>query len=143
MAAAATVSTHSWPSNLSLHMALPSPAPPFSTRARFVSRDTAHRSSLAVYNALAVARFLLEREDVEAVRYPGLPSDPSHALAKRQMRRFGPVVTFDLGSKGRAERFLAKAKLIWEATSFGGCPRSFSVAIAFALRPRQADEQRP
>jgi cystathionine gamma-lyase len=71
-------------------------------------------------SALTVARLLLEREDVEAVRYPGLPSDPSHALAKRQMRRFGPVVTFDLGSEARAERFLAEADLIWEATSFGG-----------------------
>ena len=71
-------------------------------------------------NALAVARFLSERPDVQAVRYPGLPSDPAHALASRQMRRFGPVLTFDLGSAERASRFLAAADLIWEATSFGG-----------------------
>ena len=71
-------------------------------------------------NALAVARLLSKRPDVEAVRYPGLPSDPSHPLAKRQMRRFGPVVTFALGSAGQADRFLAAAELVWEATSFGG-----------------------
>ena len=71
-------------------------------------------------NALAVAGFLLAREDVVGVRYPGLPSDPAHALANRQMRRFGPVLAFDLGSADRANRFLAAADLIWEATSFGG-----------------------
>jgi cystathionine gamma-lyase len=71
-------------------------------------------------NALALARLLAGREDVAGVRYPGLPGDPAHAVAARQMRRFGTVVSFDLGSRGRAERFLSAAELVTESTSFGG-----------------------
>jgi cystathionine gamma-lyase len=70
-------------------------------------------------NALALAELLAARDDVESVRYPGLPQDPSHAVASRQMRRFGPVVCFDLGSEARAQAFLAACELVIEATSFG------------------------
>jgi cystathionine gamma-lyase len=69
-------------------------------------------------NALALAKLLSGR--VEALRYPGLPSDPAHELARRQMRRFGTVLCFDLGSRERAEAFLEAAELVTEATSFGG-----------------------
>jgi len=71
-------------------------------------------------NALAIAEGLARRDDVGSVRYPGLPDDPGHATAGRQMRRFGTIVSFDLGSRGRAEAFLAAAELVTEATSFGG-----------------------
>jgi cystathionine gamma-lyase len=70
--------------------------------------------------ALALASMLLERGDVSGVRYPGLPSDSAHAVASRQMSRFGSVVIFDLGTRERAERFLAGCELVAEATSFGG-----------------------
>jgi cystathionine gamma-lyase len=70
-------------------------------------------------NALALAELLASRSDVSGVRYPGLPGDPSHETAARQMRRFGPVVCFDLGSAERAQAFLAAAELVAEATSFG------------------------
>jgi len=87
----------------------------------------AHRSlpTLAVRlermcdNALAVARLLAGRDDVEDVRYPGLPSDPGHEVARRQMSGYAMVVSFDLGSAERAERFLAAARLVTDATSFG------------------------
>ncbi|MGY0492925.1 cystathionine gamma-lyase [Streptomyces sp. WG-D5] len=71
-------------------------------------------------NALAVAEALLERADVSGVRHPGLPGDPSHAVAARQMRRFGCVVSFELPSRARAERFLEALTLVDDATSFGG-----------------------
>jgi cystathionine gamma-lyase len=71
-------------------------------------------------NALALAEFLADRDDVTGVRYPGLPGDPGHEIARRQMRGFGTVVVFDAGSRERAERLLASAELITEATSFGG-----------------------
>jgi cystathionine gamma-lyase len=71
-------------------------------------------------NALRIASFLASRPEVRGVRYPGLPDDPAHGLAKRQMRRFGSVIAFDLGSREAAERFLAACTLIGEATSFGG-----------------------
>jgi cystathionine gamma-lyase len=71
-------------------------------------------------NALALAELLAERDDVLAVRYPGLPGDPAHAVAARQMRRFGPVVSFTLRDAATAQRFLDAAELVVEATSFGG-----------------------
>jgi cystathionine gamma-lyase len=88
----------------------------------------AHRS-LATYalrvergsaNALALAELLSGRDDVAGVRYPGLPGDPGHDTARRQMRGFSTVIAFDLGARERAERFLAEAELITEASSFGG-----------------------
>ena len=70
-------------------------------------------------NPIAIARLLAARDDVETVRYPGLPSDPGHDVARRQMRGYGAVVSFDLGSEERAERFLSGARLVTDATSFG------------------------
>ncbi|RII11880.1 Methionine gamma-lyase [Streptomyces sp. YIM 130001] len=71
-------------------------------------------------NALAVAEALRARTDVTGLRHPGLGDDPAHAVAARQMRRFGSVVSFTLESRERAERFLAALRLVEEATSFGG-----------------------
>jgi cystathionine gamma-lyase len=78
------------------------------------------RLERASANALAVARLLAARSDVAGVRYPGLPGDPGHEIAHRQMSGFGTIVVFDLGSRGRAERFLERAELITQASSFGG-----------------------
>ena len=69
--------------------------------------------------ALALAERLIYRGDVSNVRYPGLPGDPAHQVARRQMRRFGTVVCFTLGSRERAESFLAACRLVAQATSFG------------------------
>ena len=67
------------------------------------------------------ASFALEgRDDVLSVRYPGLPSDPGHLVAARQMQRFWPVVSFTLRDADTANRFLDAAELVVEATSFGG-----------------------
>ncbi|MFH9430176.1 cystathionine gamma-lyase [Streptomyces sp. NPDC017615] len=70
--------------------------------------------------ALAVAEALRGRPEVSGLRYPGLPDDPSHAVASRQMRRFGCVVSFTLATRERAERFLEALRLVEDATSFGG-----------------------
>ncbi len=70
-------------------------------------------------NALGIATMLATHPQVEHVRYPGLAVDPAHALASRQMRRFGGVVSFTLRTRGHAERFLAACQLVTEATSFG------------------------
>ncbi|GHC76276.1 cystathionine gamma-lyase [Streptomyces flavofungini] len=70
--------------------------------------------------ALALAEALRDRADVTGLRYPGLPDDPSYKLAARQMRRFGCVVSFELPSRARAERFLDALRLVDDATSFGG-----------------------
>ncbi|WP_367124803.1 cystathionine gamma-lyase [Streptomyces phytohabitans] len=70
-------------------------------------------------NALALAEALGGRPEVRDVRHPGLPSDPSYALASRQMRRFGCLVSFTLPDREFCERFLAALRLVDDATSFG------------------------
>ncbi|MFE9612819.1 cystathionine gamma-lyase [Streptomyces sp. NPDC006012] len=70
--------------------------------------------------ALTVARALRDRPEVAGLRYPGLPDDPAHEIAARQMRRYGSVVSFTLPTRARAERFLASLRLVEDATSFGG-----------------------
>ncbi len=71
--------------------------------------------------ALALAQALDQRDDVDDLRYPGLPGHPQHALAARTFDgRFGAVLCFDLGSEKRAQAFLAACELVAEATSFGG-----------------------
>jgi cystathionine gamma-lyase len=72
-------------------------------------------------NALALAQALADRDDVDDLRYPGLPGHPQHELAARVFgRRCGAVVCFDLGSEERAQAFLSACELVSEATSFGG-----------------------
>ncbi|MEV0781820.1 cystathionine gamma-lyase [Streptomyces sp. NPDC050423] len=71
-------------------------------------------------NALALAEALAGHREVTGLRYPGLPTDPSHPNAVRQMRRFGSVVSFVLADRETAERFLSALRLAEDATSFGG-----------------------
>jgi cystathionine gamma-lyase len=71
-------------------------------------------------SALQIAGLLSSNQSVEAVYYPGLANHPGHAVAARQMQAFGPVVSFDLGTRSRAEMFLRALTLVREATSFGG-----------------------
>lgn len=71
-------------------------------------------------NALAVAEALADRSEVTGLRYPGLPSDPSHKTAARQMSGFGSVVSFTLPDRAYAERFMSALRLVEDATSFGG-----------------------
>ncbi len=68
-------------------------------------------------NALRLAEAIGEHVPV---RYPGLPGDPAHELAAKQMDRFGPVLCFTLPDATSAETFLASAELVTDATSFGG-----------------------
>ncbi|CAL9483910.1 Cystathionine gamma-synthase [Streptomyces sp. enrichment culture] len=71
-------------------------------------------------NALAVAEALAGRAEVTGLRHPGLPGDPSHATAARQMQGFGSVVSYTLPDRAHAERFMAALHLVEDATSFGG-----------------------
>lgn len=71
-------------------------------------------------NANAIANFLQSHNKVKSIRYPGLATDPSNALAVKQMHYQGFIISFDLGSLENANVFLQHASLIIEATSFGG-----------------------
>ncbi len=69
--------------------------------------------------ALALATLLEACGGISRVYYPGLPGHPGHEIARRQMRSFGSVLSFDLDTEPRAERFLKRLRLVREATSFG------------------------
>ncbi|HEV2583329.1 MAG TPA: cystathionine gamma-synthase, partial [Ktedonobacteraceae bacterium] len=72
-------------------------------------------------NALAVAKFLLEHPLVEKVYYPGLPSDPDHALAMQQMSGFGGMVSFQFkGTYDDVARVVRRFRIFTLAESLGG-----------------------
>jgi cystathionine gamma-synthase len=72
-------------------------------------------------NAAAIARFLAEHPKVASVRYPGLPDDPGHELAARQMRAFGGMVSFQVtGGAAAARRVAESTQLFFLAESLGG-----------------------
>ena len=71
-------------------------------------------------NGLALAEFLAAHPKVRRVYYPGLPSHPQYELAKRQMRGFGGMLAFDLGSLEAARRLLNSVRLHALAESLGG-----------------------
>ena len=72
-------------------------------------------------NALELAQWLVAQPEVVHVYYPGLPSHPQHALAKRQMRAFGGMVTIRLKADlAGTKRFLERCRLFALAESLGG-----------------------
>jgi len=71
-------------------------------------------------NGNAMAAYLRGQKKVKKIYYPGLPDHPQHALAKKQMRGFGSMISFDLGSHENAKKFLDRVKLCSLAESLGG-----------------------
>jgi cystathionine gamma-lyase len=85
-------------------------------------KTLALRMQRACDSALAIAKWLSTRKDVERVIYPGLPSHPQHALAKRQMHGgFGGIISVELkGDVSTAKRMLERTRLFTLAESLGG-----------------------
>jgi cystathionine gamma-lyase/cystathionine beta-lyase/cystathionine gamma-lyase/homocysteine desulfhydrase len=77
---------------------------------------------MARHNAsgAALAEFLAAHPKVERVYYPGLASHPQHELARRQMRGFGGMLSFDVGTLANADRVLTSVRLMSMAESLGG-----------------------
>jgi len=71
-------------------------------------------------NALALAEFLAAHPVVRRVHYPGLPSHPQHALARKQMCGFGGLISLELGSLDKARTLLEGVRLMSLAESLGG-----------------------
>jgi cystathionine gamma-synthase len=72
-------------------------------------------------NALAVARFLQGHGRVARVFYPGLPEHPGHQVARRQMRGFGGMVSFEVnGDRDTARQVCDRTRLFRIAAGFGG-----------------------
>ena len=71
-------------------------------------------------NGLALAEFLASHPAVKQVLYPGLPTHPQHDLARRQMRGFGGMLSFDVGTYENARRVCNRVRLMALAESLGG-----------------------
>lgn len=71
-------------------------------------------------NAIELATYLETNKEVQKVKYPFLPSHPQHALAKKQMRHGGGIVTFELkGGIDRGRKFLNSLKMISHSANLG------------------------
>ena len=71
-------------------------------------------------NAMAIAGFLDRHPRVEKVLYPGLPHHPGHAIASRQMRDFGGMISFLVESEDEAVALVERTKIWKLAESLGG-----------------------
>ena len=71
-------------------------------------------------NGMALAEFLAGHPAVKQVIYPGLPDHPQHALARKQMRGFGGMLSFDVGTFENARRVCNRVRLMALAESLGG-----------------------
>ncbi|HEX6993754.1 MAG TPA: PLP-dependent aspartate aminotransferase family protein [Gammaproteobacteria bacterium] len=92
-------------------------------------------------NALAIAKYLATRPEVERVHYPGLPEHPGHALAKRQMEDFGGVLCFDLRSdEAGAWRFIDALELFATTASLGSTDSLVAPAKLYGAGDLGADE---
>jgi cystathionine gamma-synthase len=82
-------------------------------------------------NGQAIAEWLTEHPKVKRVNYPGLPTHPQHQLAKRQMKSFGGMLSFELraGEKA-ATRMVARTRLFALAESLGGVESLIEVPLA-------------
>jgi methionine-gamma-lyase len=79
------------------------------------------RIERAQRSAMEIARWLEKQPEIERVRYIGLESHPQHELAKRQMKGFGSMISFDLkGGMEAGRRLMNAVKLATLAVSLGG-----------------------
>jgi cystathionine beta-lyase/cystathionine gamma-synthase len=92
-------------------------------------------------NGNAVAEFLSKHPKVRAIFYPGLKSHPQHALAARQQKGFGSMMTLELGSREAVGRFLAAIKIFLNAESLGGV-ESLASHSATSTHAALTEEQR-
>src|ERR1700716_1402413 len=82
-------------------------------------------------NAPALAEWLTENPKVTRVNYPGLVTHPQHALARRQMRAFGGMLSFELrGGEASAKRFAGRTKIFALAESLGGVESLVEIPLA-------------
>ena len=92
-------------------------------------------------NASRIAEALRGNKNVQAVYYPGFADQPSHELARRQMRDFGMMVSFDIrGGEKAAGRFIRRLKIWYLATSLGGVESTVSYPLLsshIGLSPKQ------
>ena len=75
-------------------------------------------------NAEHLARYLIAHDRVRRVWYPGLVDQPSHAVARRQMSRFGAIVSFELDASLEETRAFTRRLHLWTLAESLGGPKS-------------------
>ncbi|QLH75721.1 MAG: aminotransferase class I/II-fold pyridoxal phosphate-dependent enzyme [Methanomassiliicoccales archaeon] len=94
-------------------------------------------------NAMTLATYLLGHEKVQKVHYPGLPCHPQHELAKKMMRGFGGMVSFEVrGGVKAAEKVMRSFELINVASSLGGVESLASMPLNTSHTAFSAEERR-
>jgi len=91
-------------------------------------------------NAMAIAGFLDRHPRVEKVLYPGLPHHPGHAIASRQMRDFGGMISFLVESEDEAVALVERTKIWKLAESLGGVESLIEIP---ALMTRMSTAESP
>lgn len=71
-------------------------------------------------NAMKMAEYLYQSEDVDNVYYPGLPTHPGHDVAKKQMKGFGGMLSFELNASIDTSLFFKQLELIKPSMSLAG-----------------------
>ncbi len=95
-------------------------------------------------NALALAQFLEKHPAVQKVNYPGLPSHPGHALAKRQMSGWGGMLSFEVkGGVDAGRRLMNRLKLCSLAVSLGSVDTlvEHPASMTHAVMPKEMREK--
>ncbi len=92
-------------------------------------------------NGRAVAEFLATQKKLMRLAYPGLKTHPQHELAMKQQKGFGSMMSFDLGSREAAGRFLGAIKVFLHGESLGGV-ESLASQSATSTHASLTDEER-
>ncbi len=93
-------------------------------------------------NALVLAQWLAQQEQIERVYYPGLPSHPQHELAKTQQQNFGGILAFDVkGGQAAAWQLIDNTKIISITANLGDTKTTITHPTT-TTHGRLTDEQR-
>jgi cystathionine beta-lyase len=92
-------------------------------------------------NATRLAQFLRAHRAVARVLYPGLVDHPDHALAARQMRGFGGMLSFELRDSGLVDRVLSRLRIVTPALSLGGVESLICVPSRTSHRGMSREER--
>ncbi len=93
-------------------------------------------------NAMQVAKWMAKQHRIMTVYYPGLPDHPQHELATRQMRGFGGMISFELGSMDAANSFLKRLRICALAESLGGVETIITHPASMTHAAIPADERK-
>jgi len=92
-------------------------------------------------NGMILARFLQSHPAVAQVNYPGLPDHPDHAIAARQMRGFGGMLSFELRDPAQVDRLLSRLRVVMPALSLGGVESLICIPSRTSHRTMTPDER--